>query len=67
MAPYEKKISTVWQHDIYPLDLCTMTFYDEATNRYGQGIIIPRNKKFVMVDDMDLIKESCTSSFYTLG
>lgn len=67
LIPYEKRISIVWQHDIYPLDLCTTIFYDEKTNRYGQGIIIPRKKKFVMVDDMNLIKEPYTNAFYTIG
>lgn len=67
LVPYEDKISTVWQHDTYPLDLCTTTFYDEVTNRYGQGIILPRKKKFVMVDNMDLVEEPNASSFYTIG
>lgn len=67
LLPYEKEIYEVWEHAVYPLDLCTTTFYDEMTNRYGQGIIIPHMKKFVMVDDMDLIKKPDSISFYTKG
>ena len=67
LLPYEKNIYNVIQHTKYPLDLCIPIFYDEEINRYGQGIIIPRMKKFVMVDDMDLIKKPDTDSFYTKG
>lgn len=63
----KKKIYSVRHHTKYPLDLCIPIFYDESTNRYGQGIIIPRRKKFVMVDDMDLIQIPKTKSFYTIG
>ena len=67
LIPYEKKVCEAWEPTMYPLDLCTIAFYDEITNRYGQGIIIPRLNKFVMVDDMNLIKKTPTHSFYTRG
>ncbi len=67
LLPYEKNICSVRQHKKYPFELCVPIFYDEEINRYGQGIIIPRIKKFVMVDDMDLIKKPDTESFYTKG
>lgn len=67
LIPYERKIIETWEPAMYPLDLCTIKFYDEITNRYGQGIILPRIKKFVMVDDMNLIKKPPTDSFYTRG
>ena len=51
LIPYEKKIHETWEPTMYPLDLCTIMFYDEITNRYGQGIILPRIKKFVIVED----------------
>lgn len=67
LLPYEKNICNFKYHAVFPLDLCIPIFYDEDINRYGQGIIIPRKKKFVMVDDMDLIKMPDTESFYTKG
>ncbi|MCI8347121.1 MAG: hypothetical protein HFJ12_04150 [Bacilli bacterium] len=67
LLPYEKRIDTVKYSTKYPLDLCIPIFYDEEINRYGQGIIIPRRKEFVMVDDMNLIKRPDTESFYTKG
>lgn len=67
LIPYESKIIEAWEPAMYPLDLCTIKFYDEITNRYGQGIILPRIKKFVMVDNMNLIKNPPTDSFYTRG
>lgn len=67
LIPYERKIIETWEPAMYPLDLCTLKFYDEITNRYGQGIILPRIKKFVMVDDMNLIKKPPTDSFRTRG
>lgn len=67
LIPYEKKIYESWESAGYPLDLYTIMFYDEITNRYGQGIILPRRKKFIMVDDMDLIKIPQKNSFYTIG
>ncbi len=67
LIPYERKIIETWEPEMYPLDLCTLKFYDEITNRYGQGIILPRLKKFVMVDDMNLIKKPPTASFRTRG
>lgn len=41
LIPYEEKIIETWEPEMYPLDLCTLKFYDEITNRYGQGIILP--------------------------
>lgn len=67
LLPYEKNICSVIQNARYPIDLCNLEFYDEEINRYGQGIIIPRMKKFIMVDDMDLIKKPDPDSFYTKG
>ncbi len=67
LLPYEKMICTVKEHTKYPFDLCIPIFYDEEINRYGQGIIIPRMKKSIIVDDMDLIKKPDTDSFYTTG
>lgn len=67
LLPYEKNIYIVKNHINYPLDLCIPIFYDEEINRYGQGIIIPRIRKFVMVDDMNLIQKPDTESFYTRG
>lgn len=63
LIPYEK-IYEAWKPIMYPLDLCTIAFYDEITNRYGQGIIIPCLKKFVMVDDMNLKKNTYTFILY---
>lgn len=67
LLPYEKRIYTIKYSTKYPLDLCIPIFYDEEINRYGQGIIIPRKKEFVMVDDMNLIAKPDTESFYTRG
>lgn len=67
LIPYEKKICEAWEPKMYPLDLCTIAFYDEDINRFGQGIILPRLKKFVMVDDMNLIKQPPADSFRTRG
>lgn len=67
LLPYEKIIHSIKHHPAYPLDLCCLKFYDEEINRYGQGIIIPRIKKFTMVDDIDLIKEPTLDFFYKKG
>lgn len=67
LIPYEKKILYTHEPMMYPFDLCNIIFYDATTNRYGQGIIIPRIKKLVIVDDMDLIKQPIVGSFITAG
>lgn len=67
LLQYAKILRNIEQHDYYPYDLCNLTFYDEVINRYGNGIIIPRLKKFVMINDNNLILEPSSSSFYTTG
>ena len=67
LLPYAKILHRVDQHPYYSFDLCNLTFYDDIINRYGNGIIIPRLKKFVMVNDNNLIKEPSSFSFYTTG
>ncbi len=67
LLPYERSLFGINHHPYYPIDLCYLRFYDEDINRFGQGIILPRTKKFVMVDDMDLIKEPNLISFCTRG
>lgn len=67
LLKYAKSICNIIHHKYYPLDLCNLTFYDENTNRYGSGIIIPRLNKFVMINDMDLINRPVNNSFYTVG
>lgn len=67
LIPYERLLFGVNHHSYYPIDLCYLRFYDEDINRFGHGIILPRLKKFVMVDDMDLIKEPNLISFCTRG
>ncbi len=67
LLKYDKTICSIINHRYYPLDLCNLTFYDENTNRYGNGIIIPRLNKFVMINDMDLINRPVNNSFYTIG
>lgn len=65
LLQYAKILHNIEQHGYYPYDLCNLTFYDEEINRYGNGIIIPRLKKFVMINDNNLILEPSSSSFYT--
>lgn len=67
LLKYSQSIYSIRQHSCYPLDLCNLTFYDENTNKYGNGIIIPRLNKFVMVNDMNLIHRPVANSFYTIG
>lgn len=65
LLPYEKNLYEIKSHKYYPVDLCNLIFYDECTNRYAQGIIIPRINKFVMIDNFNLIWINKASSFYT--
>lgn len=67
LLPYEKIVHAVTQHDYYSFDLCNLIFYDSIINRYGNGIVIPRLKKFVMVNDSNLIRKPNATSFYTTG
>lgn len=67
LIPYESSLFGVNHHSYYPIDLCYLRFYDEDINRFGHGILLPRSKKFVMIDDMDLIKEPNLISFCTRG
>lgn len=67
LLKYAKNICSIVQHKYYPLELCNLTFYDENTNRYGNGIILPRLNKFVMINDMNLINRPVNNSFYTIG
>lgn len=67
LISYEKLFFGIKHHSDYPIDLCYLRFYDEDINRFGQGIILPRSKKFVMVDDMNLIKAPNLISFCTRG
>lgn len=65
LLAYEKNLAEIKSHKYYPVDLCNLIFYDEYINRYGQGIIIPRINKFVMIDNFNLIRINEASSFYT--
>lgn len=67
LLKYAKSICSIVHHKYYPFDLCNLTFYDEDTNRYGNGIIIPNLNKFVMINDMNLINRPINNSFYTIG